>query len=518
MADEERRRAAPDAGDDTPPHGPSGTPAGRERARRVGRGIGTSAKVTGRGLRSLGRGAKRASQYTLTQTRRASEAEGAGESGLARLIQMHLFNTAGDAAVAISLAGTLFFQVPSGEARGQVALFLGLTMLPFAIVAPLIGPFLDRFAHGRRWAIGATMAMRAFLCWVLAGSVANDSPWLFGAALGVLVSSKAYGVTRAAAVPRLLPQTLTLVKANGRVSAFGILGATVSAPIAGLASLAGPEWGLRYAFVLFVVATVLAVRLPDDIDSSEGEGDLIMRGPLGDKVRKGRPRTRIPGPVAFALRANCGPRWLSGFLLMFIAFLLRDEAVRPDSSLSPELMVGLVIGAAGVGNAIGIAAASLLTRLRPAVTVIAALLADVVAALLAVLFYGLLPLALLGLTAGLAQALGKVSLDATIQRDVPHRVQASAFARSDTTLQLAWVIGGFVGIALPLDPPWLGLSVALLVLLAWSTYVLNTRPRPSPPDRQHPHQDPHSRLGQHPPHRVGSWPPVRPPGGPSAGT
>ena len=32
--------------------------------------------------------------------------------------------------------------------------------------------------------------------------------------LGVLVSSKAYGVTRAAAVPRLLPPELTLVKAN----------------------------------------------------------------------------------------------------------------------------------------------------------------------------------------------------------------------------------------------------------------------------------------------------------------
>ena len=146
---------------------------------------------------------------------------------------MHSFNTAGDAAVAISLAGTLFFQVPTGEARGQVALFLGLTMLPFAIVAPLIGPFLDRFSHGRRWAIGATMAIRAFLCWVLGTAVVTDSTWLFPAALGVLVASKAYGVTRAAAVPRLLPARLTLVKANARVSLSGVVGATVSAPIAG---------------------------------------------------------------------------------------------------------------------------------------------------------------------------------------------------------------------------------------------------------------------------------------------
>ena len=130
------------------------------------------------------------------------------ESGLSRLLEMHAVNTAGDAAVAISLAGSLFFQVPSGDghsSRESVALFLGLTMLPFAIVAPLIGPFLDRFAHGRRWAIGATMAVRAFLCWVLAGALPDQSPAMFPAALGVLVASKAYGVTRAAAVPRLLP-------------------------------------------------------------------------------------------------------------------------------------------------------------------------------------------------------------------------------------------------------------------------------------------------------------------------
>ena len=188
----------------------------------------------------------------LTRRVRAARAEGAGDSGLSRLIGLHAVNAAGDAAIAISLAGTLFFQVPTGEARGQVALFLALTMLPFAIVAPLIGPFLDRFSHGRRWAIGSTMAIRAFLCWVLATAVATDSTWLFPAALGCLVASKAYGVTRAAAVPRLLPPTLTLVKANARVSLAGVVGAAVSAPIAVLASDAGPDWSLRYAFVVFV--------------------------------------------------------------------------------------------------------------------------------------------------------------------------------------------------------------------------------------------------------------------------
>jgi hypothetical protein len=181
--------------------------------------------------------------------------------------------------------------------------------------------------------------------------------------------------------------------------------------------------------------------------------------------------------VAFALRANCGPWFLSGFLLMFLAFVLRNADVRPDSSLGAGVMIGIVVGAAGIGRTLGTLAASLLKRITPALAVVLALLADCAAALLAALLYGVWTLALLGLVAGLAQALAKFSLDATIQRDVPVRVQASAFGRSDTTCQLAWVLGGFVGIALPLDPPRLGLAVGFLALTAWTAYVLATAPR-----------------------------------------
>ncbi len=60
---------------------------------------------------------------------------------------------------------------------------------------------------------------------------------------------------------------------------------------------------------------------------------------------------------------------------------------------------------------------------------------------------------MLGFVAGLTQCLSKLALDSVIQRDVPERVRTSAFARSDTTLQLAWVLGGFVGIAMPLAAP-----------------------------------------------------------------
>jgi MFS family permease len=343
-----------------------------------------------------------------------------------------------------------------------VAQFLLMTMLPFAVVAPLVGPFLDRFGHGRRWAIGATMALRAFLCWVLADAVLDGSATLFPAALGVLVASKAYGVTRAAAVPRLLPERLTLVKANGRISLAGVAGGAISAPLAVFASTFGAQWSLRYAFAVFVGATILAILLPERVDSSAGEERVPWRS-----------RAKVPHVVIVALRSNAGLRLLSGFLTMFMAFLLRDEPF-PGWEDRPELLLALVVGAAGLGSAIGVALASLLRSVKPEVTVVATLLADALMTLTVAVFYGLPTAVLLGLTAGLAQSLGKLSLDALIQREIPERIRTSAFARSETLLQLSWVVGGFIGIAMPLNPQ-LGLGVAAGILVLWSAFVLRSR-------------------------------------------
>ena len=429
-----------------------GPPA--SRIRRAG-------AAAGRGVRRTGAGGAHAATYVFRQARRATHAEGAGDTGLSRLIEMHAFNAAGDAAVAISLAGTLFFQVPTAEARSQVAWFLLLTMLPFAVVAPLIGPVLDRFSHGRRWAIGSTMAFRAFLCWVLAGQVVDQSLLMFPAALGVLVASKAYGVTRAAAVPRVVPPALGLVKANSRISLAGMAGAAVSAPLAVLASMAGPDWSLRYAFVVFVGGTILAILLPPGVDDARGEEKAGLAG---------TGRARVPAIVVRGLRCNMGLRVLSGFLTLFMAFLLRDKPF-PGWEDRPELLLGLVIGAAGLGNAVGIGLGSVLRNIRPGTVVVLVLVADTAAAVVAALFYSLPTVVLLGLTAGVCQALGKLSLDSLIQGNVGDRTRSSAFARSETLIQLSWVVGGFLGIVLPLIPR-VGLGVAALVLVGITAWVV----------------------------------------------
>jgi MFS family permease len=305
------------------------------------------------------------------------------------------------------------------------------------------------------------------LCWVLADAVQrDDTVALFPAALGCLVASKAYGVTRAAAVPRVLPEQLSLVKANSRISLSSVVGAAVSAPLAVGASTLGPQWSLRYAFLVFVGATILAILLPPRVDSAAGEGSSSL-SPFG-RQRKRRPA--VPHHVVVALRCNTGLRILSGFLTMFMAFLLRAKPF-PGWEQRPALLLGLVIGSAGLGSTVGIALGSVLRRIRPEVTVVVTLLADSVVAVVVALFWGLPMAVLLGLTAGLCQSLGKLSLDATIQREIPETSRAGTFARSETLLQLSWVVGGFIGIALPLVPQ-LGLGVAAAILVAWSVWVL----------------------------------------------
>ncbi|MFJ9444836.1 MFS transporter [Kitasatospora sp. NPDC101235] len=421
---------------------------------------------------------------TGRRIRRATSAEGAGESGLAKLIELHALNSFGDMLITVALASTIFFSVPTGEARGRVALYLLITMAPFALLAPVIGPLLDRLPHGRRAAMAMAMLARAVLAWTMAGVIVGGGIALYPAALGVLVASKAYGVVRSVVVPRLLPSRLSLVKANSRVTLAGLLATGVAAGVGGLLHLIGPGWPLRGAFLVFVVGTLMAFHLPPAVDSAKGEQRAVLHGEVHDEVHDEgshlvhrRPPTvkaslRTVGPsVILALRAMSAMKWLVGFLVMFLAFLLREE---PIGGLQPTAALGLVALAAGTGNALGSVLGSWLRTRGPEATVTAMLLMATCATASAALWYGVVTVVLVAGVAGMAASLGKLSLDALIQRDVPETVRTSAFARSETLMQLSWVAGGAVGILLPLNGK-VGLSIAAGVVglvLLWTLHSL----------------------------------------------
>ncbi|WP_245770074.1 MFS transporter [Streptomyces radiopugnans] len=431
--------------------------------------------------------------------RKATHAQGAGESGLGKLIELHAVNSAGDMMITVALASTIFFSVPTGEARGRVALYLAVTLAPFALLAPIIGPLLDRIPHGRRAAMAGSMLGRALLALSMAGAVATGSLELYPAALGVLVASKAYGVVRSAVVPRLLPHRISLVKANSRVTLAGLLATGAAAPVGAALHSLGPSWPLYGAFTVFVIGTFLSFSLPHKVDSAKGErralltayeaahstdggdtdvpadapgasaggsgdGSTARKGGNGNGSGNGRPRRpglRTVGASVFnALLANSSLRALSGFLTFFLAFMLREH---PLAGLDPVVSLGVVAVAAGGGNALGTALGAWLRDRVPEMIIASVLALALAATVVAAVLYGTVTVPVVAAVAGLAQALGKLSLDALIQRDVPEVVRTSAFARSETLMQMSWVVGGAVGIALPLIGP-VGMGVAGVIV------------------------------------------------------
>jgi MFS family permease len=499
------------------------------RTRRAGRSIASASRGVGRAGAATASGAGRF-------VHRLSGASGARRTGLSNLIELTAAGGVGDAFVAVALAGTLFFSASVDQARGRIALALLITIAPFAVLAPFLGPMLDRVQQGRRYILMGTLLARGLLCWGMAGAVQhNDAVTLLPAAFGVLVLQKAYGVTRAAVTPRLLPSEITLVTANARSALGGLIASAVGAGLAvGVSFIAGggsggAAWVLRAGTAIYLAATALALRLPSGVDSPEqvpapaadwsapapdgagpagaeqagaGQADPDEQGagapgPNGTRPMPGRRdggRTglrrvfKIPtiGPVVReAMQANAALRAYSGFMIFFLAFILRTVHFpgTPD-----KLALGEMIAAAGIGGFIGTGIGSALRSRSPqAIVFVMLTLATITTALCAV-FFSLWAALVVALAAALGQALVKLALDSILQREIGEEVRSSTFAVSETLHQLSWVAGGLAGLLMSLTNSGIaglafaavGLGLALIaIVLARRRRVLRGRQAPT---------------------------------------
>src|SRR5690242_585651 len=121
-----------------------------------------------RGKAALNR-TNQAARVVTNKVINASKANGAHESGLTALIWNQVLSYGTDAMITVALAGTVFFGASAHAQRGNVLLYLLVTMAPFAVVAPIIGPALDRLQHGRRWTMAGTAIGRGVLAIIMAG-------------------------------------------------------------------------------------------------------------------------------------------------------------------------------------------------------------------------------------------------------------------------------------------------------------------------------------------------------------
>src|ERR671911_104781 len=415
---------------------------------------------------------------------------------LDRLAWVHAVSTCGDALVAVALAGTLFFAVPVAAARPRVALYLLLTVAPFAVVAPLLGRLLDGRSGAGRLALAAAMALRAALA---ALAVARtQSLLLYPLAFGLLVCSRAHGISRTAMVPELLgPDARDLVAVNGRMARVAALGGTAGALLGvGLDRLLGGGAVLWAAALAFTAGGVLALALPRTRQAGPASRRVPRWGSVADRRKRedglstapGDPgaatpqdpaaahrdpmdrRTarlaRPPGRVRLARTANATVRAVGGFTLFLLAFELRRQGVGTAG-------LGLLLAAVGVGGVVGAFLLPRAARLVREDGLLAGglLLCGTTAGLLAGRV-GVAAAAVGGLAMGGGIAAARLGFESLVQRDVAPAARGTAITRAETTFQLAWVAGAVLPVALPLPTTPALLAAAVACLAAATTYTV----------------------------------------------
>ena len=513
-----------------------------EKAKRASRKVFTASQTAARASATAATGTARVSASAASGAsrffHRITGASGASRTGLANLIELTAAGNVGDAFVIVALAGTLFFNTSLDQARSQVLLYLLVTMAPFVVLAPFIGPMLDRVQQGRRYIMAGTLLARGLLCWGMSAALHNPLT-LFPAAFGVLILQKAYGVMRSAVTPRLLPAELTLVSANARSSLIALIASTLGVVLAGgIQVLGGAAWVLRIGALVYIAGTVLGLRLPETVDAPDPPADPAQAQdpaqawdpapaggpgwpgaptrpgqspPSGAPTQPGQPmapgaptqpgqagrpsaprpggpaptrplpsRGRRPGlqtlrsvgpVVGEAMRGNATLRAFSGFMLFFLAFLLREYHFKGMSHNFALAALGAAVAAGGfIGTAIG----SKLRSRRPHLIMFGMLAIATVVTATCAWFFGLWAALIVAFVAATAQALVKLALDSTVQHETGEEIRSSTFAVSETLNQLSWVVGGLAGVALSLTSSGVaglsvaaaGLAVALVLMVA----------------------------------------------------
>lgn len=445
-----------------------------------------------------------ASRATRAVRRRVEEVFGAGGPAFTLLANAHAASTAGDTLVGIALANSLFFAVPSGEARGNVALYLLLTVAPFAVIGPVLGWVLDRPGAERKALVGSS-AIRVGAAGLLV--LLADTFWLFPLAFVLLVLSRVHGISRSALLPQALSNPIALVTANARLAQVSIVGGALAVPIGGALTLVGPQAVLVAAAVAFAVAAwqsralprmdvaaQVAVEIEEDPPAAPlGPSPLPLRtatprtarfwsrdGPGAEvgrptdaeveaatevTARADAPRMATATQLRLARFATGVVRMLNGFLVLILAFAFRDVD-------APIADFGAVLAAAGGGFGLASLVAPRLERaLREEPMVVAALAVEAAAAFVAGQFFGLPAAAALALAAGYAWGTAKFAYDGLLQATVAPARRGRAFTRSETIFQLAWVVGAFIPTAVVIDVRS-GLVIAgIIALLAQTLYV-----------------------------------------------
>lgn len=379
-----------------------------------------------------------------------------------------------DGVFQVALAAYVIFSPEQQPSPGAIAGTLAVVLLPFSVLGPFVGVFLDRWS--RRQVLAWSNFVRVGMVVVIAAAVFADlrGPLLFGLILACLSVNRFLLAGLSAALPHVVvPEDL--VTANAVTPTAGTLSFLVGL---GLGTVARSGWGsvleeggvdadvsvLLTAAVLYAVAGLLALRIPrDDLGPDYDPARPAVReaarhvvAGLVDGLRHLDERRS----AAYGLATIGAHRFFYGVWTVSLILLYRNyfHTVEDSNTAFNELSVAVLVSGAGF-----IAAAFLTPVVIERISQRTWILGLLVGAAATQIFPGVLftqpALLVAAFFLGLASQGIKICVDTLVQTHVDDAYLGRVFALYDVIFNVAFVAAAAVAaVVLPAD----GKSYAVL--------------------------------------------------------
>jgi predicted MFS family arabinose efflux permease len=364
-----------------------------------------------------------------------------GPRSTRRLAIAHAIDDLADSMINLSLVGSLFFSVSFDASRQRVLLYLVLTAVPLAVVAPTVGPLLDRLRTGYVSVIVGSQIVRAIAAIALANSLRSAA--FYPLVFVVLLCRKAYALAKTAVVAQLAAPD-EMVEASGHLARTGTIAGGIGTAIAGIViAVVGVEWVPVLAACGFAVAAFVSSRL-----------QVTRTGVLVPTLAF---RAVMPPAVRSATRAVAAIRFGTGALTYMLALAIKRGG-------GDELIFAAALLGAGFGVFVGtIISPSLHRRLSAERMVVAALLGPGLVSALGVLTIGSWAIVVIATAIGLGASVSSRAMDA-FYGEVPRSIRGRTISRCEFQFQLATLTGAALAVwAAP--EPRTGFAVVAVVLM-----------------------------------------------------
>jgi MFS family permease len=403
------------------------------------------------------------------------------ERNFRRLFATRLISQAGDGMFTAGLGAYVFFNAASFPNPGAAAAAFTVLYLPYSLIGPFAGVFIDRWS--RRQILVWSALLRASFVVLTASLVAAGrlGPPLYVGVLAVLGVNRFFLSSLSAALPHVVAED-TLVMANAIAPTVGTI-VSFGGGLAGLGVhfLTGGGQGgsavtLLVAGGCYLIAGAIGATMRRDLlgppPLAEGERRRGLLAELGVVVRGlavGAQHVWQRRPVAAALGATGGQRAMYGILLLTSILLYRNYFYAASSANSSLAHFTLVVIAAAIGYGGAAVTTPIATRRLSKAAWIAVMLGlgGVATGALGPAFQQV-PFLVLSLTLGLVAQSVAICATTIIQQQMDDDYRGRVFALYDMLFNVPFVIGAVVAAQII---PNTGKSY-LLIAVAAAGYLL----------------------------------------------